>query len=214
MSWRDTMFYGLKLTEEQAIYADSIERSRMTIAEAKSGTGKTTVAVGMAKIIGKPLLYVFNPTEEDKMGFRPGEQEDKEEVYLQPLKDALLAIGENPMQAIRPKAKDEHKQKFSSHAWVEAESHIFRRGTNIKGYTIIIDEAQNWTKHDLKKLLTRIHDDCTVIVIGHTGQIDLKNPKLSGFSRVIEHFSTKWYCRVVKLTKNFRGELSQDADEL
>lgn len=193
---------------------DSIERYRMTIVNARSGTGKTTVAVGAAKLLGKPLLYTFNPCEEDKLGFTPGEVEEKEAKYLIPLKDALKVIREDFDTAVFREKYGDSKSFFNQKSWIEAKSHIFARGTNHSNKTIIIDEAQNWTRHDLKKMLSRIHDDCKVIVIGHIGQIDLPDPSLSGFERVIEHFGSKHYCNVVELTKNFRGELSLDADDL
>jgi predicted ribonuclease YlaK len=78
----------------------------------------------------------------------------------------------------------------------------------------VIDEAQNFTVSELRKILTRIHDNCKVIVIGHDGQCDLKNPQLSGFTRYIEHFREESYVGVVKLSKNFRGRLANKADEL
>lgn len=214
-TWRQTRFFGLdeKMTEEQERYIDSIFSNLLTICNSKAGTGKTTLAVGAAKLIGKPLLYLFNPTEEGKMGFRKGSQGQKEEAYLQPLKDALIAIGDNPLQVLITEESADLKYT-SSMKWVEAQSHTFLRGGNIDDKTVIIDEAQNWTAHDLKKTLTRIKDNCHVIVIGHVGQIDIDKPSRSGFMRAIEHFSSKDYCNICELTKNFRGRLSTDADEL
>jgi phosphate starvation-inducible protein PhoH and related proteins len=217
------LFFGLDLTEEQQRYADSIFDKRLTIVDAKSGSGKTTIAVGCAKLIheqakknnpfGKPLLYIFAPVQEKAMGFRPGNQETKEEEYLQPLKDALLEIGENPAQVIFNEEMLKDKKPNLDNVWVYAKSHVFARGTNIKGKTVIIDEAQNFTRGELKKILTRIHDDCTVIMIGHRGQIDLPDPKKSGFVPYMEWFKDKHYVQVLELTKNFRGELAQDADD-
>lgn len=217
------LFYGLPLTEEQQAYADSIFDKRLTIVNARSGSGKTTVAVGCAKImheqakrngnpLGKPLLYIFAPVQEKTMGFRPGNQEEKEVEYLQPLKDALVEIDENPLQVLLSNDMLTGKLNGDS-VWVEAKSHVFARGTNIKGKTVIIDEAQNFTRGELKKILTRIHDDCTVIIIGHTGQIDLPKEDTSGFEPYMRYFSKKHYCNTLELTKNFRGELAQDADD-
>lgn len=200
---------------EQEKYLDSIENNILTLCNAKSGSGKTTLAVAMAHFMQKDLLYLFTPVEEDKMGHRPGEQENKDRAYLGPLFDALTDIGENPAQAI--KSQDELTAKGQPNAWVTATSHVFLRGTNIgKGGNLlaIIDEAQNWTINELKKTLTRFHDDATVVVIGHDGQIDLKNPERSGFGRVLYHFRAKEYANICYLTKNFRGILSTDADEL
>ena len=208
------MLFGFepKLTEEQREYVDSIFDNQLTIVNAKSGTGKTTLAVACAKIIGKPLVYIFAPVEEGKMGFRPGTQADKEEAYRQPLLDALLEINEVPAKVVYDEENMEGMKH--GHVWVYPKSHVFARGTNIKDHTVIISESQNFTRGELKKVLTRIHDSCTVIIEGHTGQCDLADPRKSGFAPYIEHFRNKRYAKVIELTKNFRGRLAQDADEL
>jgi len=211
---KDTMLYGFadKLTQEQRIYVDSIFDSQVTIVNAKAGSGKTTLAVACAALIEKPLVYIFAPVEEGKMGFRPGTQRDKEAEYYQPLIDALYEIGENPSKVIYD-AENVEAQKRGD-VWVYPRSHIFARGTNIKDSTVIIAEAQNFTRGELKKILTRIHDSCTVIIEGHDGQNDLPNPNKSGFVPYIEHLSTHDFVNVVQLTKNFRGRLSTIADEM
>lgn len=211
---KDNLLFGYanKLTNEQKEYVDSIFDNQLTIVNARSGTGKTTLAVACAKIIGKDLLYTFSPVEENSLGFTPGDIEMKESKYFQPLKDALLEIGEQPDKVIV--SEDNIENVKNGNTWVEAKSHVFARGTNIKNKTVIIDEAQNFTKSELRKLLTRIHDDCKVIMIGHTGQIDLDRPQDSGFAPYIEHFKKKDYAHVCELNWNFRGRLANDADEL
>jgi len=211
---KDTMLYGFadKLTQEQRIYVDSIFDSQVTIVNAKAGSGKTTLAVASAALIEKPLVYIFAPVEEGKMGFRPGTQRDKEAEYYQPLIDALYEIGENPSKVIYD-AENVEAQKRGD-VWVYPRSHIFARGTNIKDSTVIIAEAQNFTRGEIKKILTRIHDSCTVIIEGHDGQNDLPNPNKSGFVPYIEHLATHDFVNVVQLTKNFRGRLSTIADEM
>lgn len=212
MDWRNGIFFDFDLTDEQKDYLESIFTNRLTIVDAKAGTGKTSLAVAAAKVLRMNLLYVFNPVEEDKMGFRPGTQSVKEMEYAQPLKDALVKIREKPDMAIyNPELGDSFLNKGS---WVEVKSHIFARGTNHFKKFIIIDEAQNWTVGQLKKMLTRIHDDCKVVVIGHMGQIDLANPADSGFETLKEHFASKRYAGTLTLTKNFRGQLANDADEM
>jgi phosphate starvation-inducible protein PhoH and related proteins len=201
-----------KLTDEQREYVNSIFDSQLTIVNAKSGTGKTTLAVACAKLIGKPLIYVFSPVQEKAMGFRPGTQQAKEKEYLQPLVDALLKINEVPARVVFDEENVDALK--AGHIWVYPKSHIFARGTNIEDCTVIIDEAQNYTRNELKKLLTRIHDNCTVIMIGHDGQIDLDKPEKSGFAPYIEHFQNEAYCKVVELHVNFRGKLAQHADNL
>ena len=146
------------------------------------------------------------------MGFRPGTQQEKEAEYQQPLIDALLEIGENPSKAIYDASNLEALKRGD--AWVHPKSHIFARGTNIKDSTVIIAESQNFTKGELKKILTRIHDSCTVIIEGHTGQNDLPNPIKSGFQPYIDHLSNESWVHVCELTVNFRGRLSTKADAL
>jgi phosphate starvation-inducible protein PhoH and related proteins len=239
--WRkgQDMFYGFRdvLTDEQMIYLDSMQNNLLTISNSVSGSGKTTLAVALAHYQEMNLLYIFFPVQEGVMGFRPGGQQTKESAYFGPLQDALLDIGEDPSKCIKLDDLDEaldfvsredkmlsqfnkkkkSKQKQSEDWTVEAKSHIFLRGTNQgKGgnLVVIIDEAQNGTKKELKKILTRIHDDAKVVVIGHTGQCDLQDPSNSGFPRLIEHFSKKPYAKLCNLTHNFRGQLSKDADEM
>lgn len=208
----DGLFFGFGpvLTDEQRDYVDSMFNKQITFVDAKSGTGKTTLAVAAAKLIGKPLMYVFAPVQENKMGFRPGTQKMKEVEYHQPLIDALLEIGENPSQVIFDEENIDNAK--NGNVWVYPKSHIFARGTNIKEFTVIIDEAQNFTRGELKKLLTRFHDAATIIVIGHRGQIDIADPKKSGFVPYLEHFRTQDYCGTCELTHNFQGRLTQHAD--
>lgn len=210
---KDNMLFGFaeKLTDEQRIYVDSIFDNQLTIVNAKSGTGKTTLAVACAKLIGKPLVYTFSPVEEGALGFTPGSVEEKESKYFQPLLDALIEIREDPRFAIK---SEKNPDLINEGAWITAKSHTFVRGTNIKDSTLIIDEAQNFTRGELKKLLTRVHSSTNVIIIGHDKQIDLKDPKKSGFVPYLEHFADEPYCKTVELTKNFRGELAQKADDL
>lgn len=211
---KNNLLFGFepKLTDEQRIYVNSIFDKRLTIVNAKSGSGKTTLAVACAKLLKKDLLYIFSPCEEDKLGFTPGEIEDKEAKYIQPLMDALYEIEEDPKRVVFREDNIENLKK--GNVWVYPKSHVFARGTNIKNKTVIIDEYQNFTISEFKKITTRIHDDCSVIVIGHGGQIDLKDPKKSCYSRVLEHFKDKPWANICHLSKNFRGELSQWADEL
>ena len=208
------LFFGLgpKLTDEQRVYVDSIFDNQLTIVNARSGTGKTTIAVAAAKIIGKPLVYIFSPVEEGAMGFRPGTQSEKEREYTLPLRDALLEINENPTQVIYDEENPDAQKK--GHVWVYPKSHVFARGTNIKDSTVIISESQNFTKSELRKVLTRIHDSCTVILEGHTQQCDLKSDTLSGFQPYIDHFRDKPYAKVCELSWNFRGRLANDADSI
>jgi len=207
------MLFGFadKLTEEQREYVDSIFDNQLTIVNAKAGTGKTTLAVACAKLLGKPLIYTFAPVEERALGFTPGTTEEKESKYTTPLRDALAEINEDERFSI---VSEKNPDIINEGAWITAKSHVFMRGTNIKDSTLIIDEAQNMTRGDLKKVLTRVHSTTTVIMIGHDGQNDLPDPNKSGFVPYLEHFRNEPYAKVIELTTNFRGELAQKADEL
>lgn len=216
----DRPFFEFNLTDEQKAYVDAMYSDEIDVVfcDAAAGTGKTTLAVAAAKILygdGRykgGLLYTFSPVEEGKMGFRPGTQHDKENDYTTPLRDALLEVNENPFQAIFD--PDTEDKKRNANAWVEAMTHIFARGSNKKNKIVIIDEAQNWTVSDLKKMLTRCHDNCKVIVIGHRGQCDLKNPEQSGFVKYLEHYRNQPRAAVCELTINFRGWIAKHADAL
>lgn len=210
---KDNLLYGYapKLTDEQRIYVDSIFDNKMTVVNAKAGTGKTTLAVAVARILDKPLFYTFAPVEEDALGYTPGDVEEKESKYIVPLIDALHEIREDPRLALY---RDSNPDFMNAGAWVTAKSHVFMRGTNIKDCTLIIDEAQNMTRGDLKKVLTRVHDNVTVIMIGHDGQNDLADPSKSGFLPYLEHFRNQPYANVCELNTNFRGRISQHADKL
>lgn len=200
-----------KLTDEQREYVDSIFDNQLTVVNAKSGTGKTTLAVACAKLLGKPLIYTFSPVEEGSLGFTPGSVEEKESKYFQPLMDALIEIREDPRFAVK---SEKNPDIINENAWITAKSHTFVRGTNIKDCVLIVDESQNFTRSELKKLLTRVHTSAKVIMIGHDQQIDLKDPKKSGFKPYLEHFRNEPYCKVVELHINFRGQLAQHADNL
>ncbi len=212
---KDNLFFGYanKLTDEQKEYVDSIIDNQLTIVNAKAGTGKTTLAVMAARFLERELVYIFSPVEEKTLGYTPGSVEEKEAKYIVPLKDALLEINENPEKVLI--YEDNVENVKNGNAWVQAMSHTFARGTNIKGNKlVIIDESQNFTRGELKKVLTRIHDDVKVVMIGHDGQIDLKDSNKSGFIPYLEHFRNESYAKVCNLTVNFRGLLAQHADDL
>lgn len=78
---------------------------------------------------------------------------------------------------------------------------------------MFIDEAQNLTKKELRKILTRIHDSCHVFLIGDPDQCDI-DPKKSGFVAYLNHYSTESYAQICELTKNFRGRISAHAESL
>ncbi len=212
---KNNLFFGYasKLTNEQKDYVDSIIDNQLTIVNARAGTGKTTLAVMAARFLERELVYIFSPVEEKTLGYTPGTVEEKEAKYIVPLKDALMEINEDPERSLV--YEDNVDNVKNGNAWVQAMSHTFARGTNIKGKkVVIIDESQNFTRGELKKVLTRVHDDCKIVMIGHDGQIDLKDSSKSGFIPYLEHFKGEDYAKVCDLTINFRGRLAKHADEL
>lgn len=211
---KDNLLFGFgpKLTDEQKIFVDAIFDYKIIFCNAKSGTGKTTLSVACARLLDKPMYYLFSPVQEGRLGFLPGDLENKVDVYLQPLRDALIEIGEQPERSIIYKNNLDNNK--NGNAWVHAMPHVYARGINIKDSVVILDESQNWSRGELKKVLTRIHDSCTVIVIGHSGQCDLDKPNKSGFVPYLKHFESEPYCKVCTLSHNFRGNIATHADEL
>ena len=215
-------FYGMSLDPEQKAFRDAICRSGgiITFCNAIAGSGKTTIAVGCANLLCRygivnGIVSVVSPTQEQVQGYLKGSIEEKSAPYMGALEEALLEIGINPSQVIS--TPDNMKAVKEGLAYVTAITHTFLRGKNVSKKAIIIDEAQNFYLSDLKKTLTRPHDDCKVIVIGHTGQIDLyKHPENSGFAPMIEHFRSKHDERAAfcELHHNYRGWVSTTADEV
>lgn len=205
-------FYGWHLDKYQLDYVNAMlnPEKQAVFCNAKAGTGKTTLAVATANLLVKggrfnKAIYCVSPTQEERLGYLPGDVTEKTEIYFQPLYQALESIGQNPLLV------NDQKTGF----WVEATTHLYMRGMNIEKSVLILDECQNFFLDDCKKVLTRVHDDCLVIVIGHTGQNDLyKNKHHSGFAPYMEHFKNEPYVQICELKKNYRGRFSQKADEL
>lgn len=232
-----------RMTQEQDDYVKALldPNIKLVTVNAKAGTGKTTLAVAAAKILVdskfyKDLTYVFAPVEENQMGFTPGDVFEKEKKYHGPLLDALEAIGEKPSRCLYDPTKEAalkeaeklerqtnklkkkkdilaveefNKNKY----WVTALSHTFLRGCNLINKVVIIDEAQNFTTSQLRKILTRCHDDCKIILIGHTGQCDIDENQ-SGFKSYIDHTRYLQSAKCFELTKSFRGEIAEWADTI
>ena len=213
---------GFELSEEQkklrdAIYSPDID---IIFVNSPAGGGKTVISLATALLMVEcgrydEIIYCFSMSGGvfDKMGFLPGTAEDKERGFYEPCEDALIACGYQPEKVIKELNPDGVK---SGSAFISCRSHAFMRGITIGERAILcIDEAQNFYIDELKKVLTRVKDGTKVIVLGHTGQIDiLKHPEYSGFDRYIELFKDKERCAVCELTQNFRGWISQLADSL
>lgn len=211
-------FYGFTLDEQQKQFVSAILNPSKTIVfcNAVAGTGKTTLAIGAGNLLVKDtrneldgIVYIVSPYGEQKQGYLPGSVTEKSEVYFEPAYQALLSCNMNPFTDV---CGESMTSKKKGTGYVKLLTHTFLRGVNLENKVVILDEAQNFTTEELKKVLTRIHDTCKVIVVGHTGQIDISSK--SGFARYIQHFSTAERCEVCELTTNHRGWLSSYADAL
>lgn len=208
------------LTQEQWEFVKAVwDKNNIGVfVNARAGSSKTTLTVGMAMLMAyeykmyKNIYYIISPCEEDKLGFVPGTIEDKSAMYMEPLRQALINWGYNPDKHI---ANDSNADSVKNgDAIIRAIPHTFLRGYDIDNSIIICEEAQNYRLHDLKKTLTRVHDNCKVIVIGHDGQVDLKYPADSGFVKYLESGRKQEFIKIVELTENFRGKLSNWADNV
>ena len=215
----DHPFYGMTLNEEQKVFAEAIwnPENLIVFCDSKAGTGKTTIAVGVANMLVQyglydGIVYIAAPVQEEKLGYMPGDLQDKVSLYFDPLYQALIKLNINPNTTINQLSIDNQK---NGTGYIDAITHVFLRGQNFENKVIICEESQNLYCDELKKVLTRIHDNCKTIVIGHTGQCDLYHyPERSGFGPYIKHFANEQYAQVCTLNKNYRGVVSTHADEL
>lgn len=215
--WAEKTLYKLVLDEDQMKFRDSIldDDNLIIFCNAKAGTGKTLIATACADLLCelkkyKGIVYIASPTQEQKQGYLKGTLEEKSEPYFAPFYDALYKLKINNASLM----SDIMNSKNGT-AYIQCMTHTFQRGTNLENKVVIIDEAQNFYTDELRKVLTRIHDNCKVIVIGHTGQIDLyKNSDNSGFARYLEWFRGLHHVAVCNLTINHRGWISTHADDL
>ena len=209
-------FYGLELDNYQKQFRDNIwnDKYNIVFCNAKAGSGKTLIATATAELLVhikgyKGIVYIASPTQEQKQGYLAGSIEEKSEPYFEPFYQALNKLGVNTNVALKKTVNGKEI------GYIECLTHTFLRGCNFEDKVVIIDECQNYYGDELKKVLTRIHDSCKVIVIGHTGQIDLfHNPENSGFKIYLDNFATQDYCAVCELNKNYRGKISTFADEV
>ena len=211
-------FYGLQLDEEQVAFANAIWSPDIDIVfcNARAGTGKTTIATGVANLLVRyrmfsTIVYIISPYGERKQGWLPGTITEKSSVYFEAFYQSLITCGVNPITSINDESMVNQK---SGTGYITCITDTFLRGTNLDDAVVIIDEAQNYTVAQLKKTLTRIGTKAKVIVIGHELQCDLENPRESGFMKYIKHFEPQERAAVCNLTINHRGWISQCADEV
>lgn len=216
---KNHQFYGFKLDEQQKAFRDAIwdPKNLIVFANARAGTGKTFIAVATANLLVQyglydGIVYVVSPVQEERSGYLPGTADEKTRCYTTPLYDALEKLGINPYTAVNQESIMNQKQGTG---YIDCVSHVWLRGCNLEHKVVIVEEAANYYFDEMKKVLTRISDTSKTIVIGHTGQCDLfHNPERSGFAPYIEHFRNEPYAQICELTKNYRGVVSNHADEL
>ena len=162
-------------TVGQKAYVDAIKKDTVVFGVGPAGTGKTYLAVCMAVSAFKSRqvekIILTRPAVEagEKLGFLPGDLHEKVDPYLRPLYDAL-----QEMLGLETYAKLMERQV------IEVAPLAYMRGRTLSNAFIILDEAQNTTKEQMKMFLTRMGEGSKMVVTGDVTQIDLPMGKQSG----------------------------------
>lgn len=171
-------------TAMQRKYIDAIQNNDLTFGIGPAGTGKSylSVAMGVQALFTKQVdrIILTRPAVEagEKLGFLPGDLQDKVDPYLRPLYDALFDL-----------VDAERVTKMLEKRIIEVAPLAFMRGRTLNSAFIILDEAQNTTGEQMKMFLTRIGFGSKVVVTGDITQIDLPRGQRSGLKeaeRVLE----------------------------
>lgn len=159
----------------QKKYVDAIKNNTITFAVGPAGTGKTYLAVCLAVTAFKSKqvekIILTRPAVEagEKLGFLPGDLQTKVDPYLRPLYDALQEL-----------LGMDNYTKLMEKNTIEIAPLAYMRGRTLSNAFIILDEAQNTTKEQMKMFLTRMGEGSKVVVTGDVTQIDLPEGKKSG----------------------------------
>ena len=167
-------------TVGQKAYVDAIKKNTVVFGVGPAGTGKTYLAVCLAvsAFKGKQVekIILTRPAVEagEKLGFLPGDLQTKVDPYLRPLYDALQEM-----------FGMENYLKLMERGSIEVAPLAYMRGRTLSNAFIILDEAQNTTREQMKMFLTRMGDGSKVVVTGYVTQIDLPEGKQSGLKHAI-----------------------------
>ena len=167
-------------TVGQQKYMKAIAKNTVTIGVGPAGTGKTylAVAAAVAAFRAKEVdrIILTRPAVEagERLGFLPGDLQDKVDPYLRPLYDALFDM-------LGP----ETYQKYVERGSIEVAPLAYMRGRTLDSSFIILDEAQNTTREQMKMFLTRLGFGSKIVITGDATQIDLPADKVSGLKEAI-----------------------------
>jgi phosphate starvation-inducible PhoH-like protein len=167
-------------TPTQAKYLDALNRNELVFGLGPAGTGKTFLAVahgaGMLLKGAVDRLIVSRPAVEagERLGFLPGDMNEKVDPYMAPVWEALTDIlGAEQLRRRREKGE------------IEVAPIAFLRGRTLSHAFVIVDEAQNASRAQMKMVLTRLGEGARMAVTGDPTQIDLPNPRDSGLAHAV-----------------------------
>ncbi len=191
----------------QKKYIEAIRSNTVVIGVGPAGTGKTYLAVAMAvsafraKLVNRIILTRPAVEAGEKLGFLPGDLQQKVDPYLRPLYDALFDM-------LGP----ESFQKYQERGNIEVAPLAYMRGRTLDDSFIILDEAQNTTPEQMKMFLTRLGFGSKIVVTGDITQIDLPDGKKSGLVEVIKILKNVEDIQTVKFSDKdvVRHKLVQD----
>lgn len=163
------------LTPGQKLYVDAIEKNHIVLAKGPAGTGKSylAIAVGINMLKNNKVkkLILTRPVVEagEKLGFLPGDIQQKVDPYIRPLYDFLEEL-----------LGQERLSKYIEKNIIEVAPLAYMRGRTFKEAFILLDEAQNTTPMQMKMFLTRFGDGSKMVVTGDITQTDLEGGRISG----------------------------------
>lgn len=178
----------------QQRYMKAIMQNTITIGVGPAGTGKTYLAVAAAvaafreKTVNRIILTRPAVEAGERLGFLPGDLQNKVDPYLRPLYDALFDM-------LGP----ETYQKYLEKGNIEVAPLAYMRGRTLDDSFIILDEAQNTTREQMKMFLTRLGFGSKIVITGDVTQIDLPTDKTSGLKealKVLENIPDIAICRL------------------